>query len=266
MASKEKKTGQLFAKVTICLTIIILITFWIILKKGDLSPPTWTSLFESLIPELLGPLIAFVILYLTFFRHGIDIEHMLKDNGTKWLEKGYESFNDIDWTPYIESSNKVVVVAFYLEKWIVKNEDSFKLFINKTNSRLTVYLPDYRDEELMKRLSQLIPKYSEAQLSEKIINSIHEIQKKTINKRLYPDEITVYLYKYAFNYTLQAFDTKLFMSINELSRESAYKSPFIQMDLNWSSNLRMFYEQEIRTLEKSPASERLNLLKWKKPN
>jgi hypothetical protein len=256
----NNKTSKYLAWMVFIITVLGLLYVYTQISSGFSNETTWIDLLKEIIPGFLGPLFSFFIIYLLFLRLGINIEDVLKKGGTEteWLKRGYETFDEIDWHPYLAKCNKLVIVAFFFEEWVSDNDKSFTKFINKKDTRLVIYLPDYRNEQLLKKIHELIPEYSAEQLATKIKLSITEVKKRVKNKTT--QDISVSLYGNVFNYTIQLFDKEMFLSVNQLCRDKDFKSPFILFDLNNSSQVESFYSGETKTLEQR--SSKIDLNGW----
>lgn len=241
------------------LAITLLIYFWFEISNYEALSVGWLELVKSLVPNILSPLIIFGILYILFFRKGIDIEKIIRGSSPQWFKTAYENYNDIDWSPYLKDSRKLVIVAFFFEEWINNNSAKFNSFLAREDSNLVVYLPNYKNTDLLTKIHQLIPEHSPEVLSNKIQDSIDEIKKRSVDRT---QNVHVSLYDKPFNYTYQLFDKIMFLSFNVLSRERDYNSPFIVFDLVFSKALNKFFDHETASLEHS--SEKLNLNQWTK--
>lgn len=256
--STSDNNNSYLARIIIIAACILLLLVWIGLYewKWDEST-TWNDLGKSVVPELLGPLVAFIIVYFLFIRRNIDIEALAKGQQTDWLKEGYENFDDIDWNPVLKSSKKIVIAAYFFEEWINEYTNSMTHFFSKTDTRLIVFLPDFRNEDVLNKIHAIIPEHSQKELSNKIQNSISEIKRRSIEKH---NDVSIWLYNDAFNYTFQMFDKTMYLSVNQFHREEKFKSPFIVLNLKYSKKLNTFYNKEQRALEKKSTS--LNLNKW----
>lgn len=248
--------GYLAIVIYIITTLVLTLLWFIVTKNTIFSPDSWAKLLESLIPNLLSPLLSFLLIFFVFIRKGIDIENLAR-NG-RWLKEGFESFDDIDWTPKLKSCEKMVIVAFFFEEWLDLHKGLMISFLKNEKSRLVIYLPDYTNNELVNKIHSIIPEHPPEELITKIKQSIKIIKEISQNKA---QDVSISLYKETFQYTYQQFDKELILTLNQHSRATKFKSPFLAFDLSKSKNLDDFYAKETNALEAS--SDKINIQKWK---
>lgn len=179
-----------------------------------------------------------------WIRNNIDNEN--------WIFKGFEEYQDIKWRQYIQQSSEIVFCIFYLDGWIKMNRNDFEDFFNKDNIELTIFLPDYRNMEVLKHINKVIPIYDANKLKERIELSIQEIKDMINNTNALKENINIFLYPHVFNYTFESFNNKfLFVSINEIRRQKTYQSPFFKINLKNSRKIQRFYNEEVNYLKKA---------------
>jgi hypothetical protein len=218
------------------------------------------TLMEHMIPEIVWSMVAFIFAYFFFIR-GKNIGEIIHPDRALWLSNGHENYKSIDWDKLLIKAKEVTIAAFYFEKWIIKHDESFRDFLKKKQAVITIYLPNFKNDKLMDDVVKLIPKYNKEEIIRKITETIREIKKRMDQEKIPAEKIKINLYDNIFNYTLQRFDSKLLFSINELCRETDYKSPYIEIDQNFSFEMQKFFEQELITLEKSSVAFDINTLK-----
>ncbi|HIJ80006.1 MAG: hypothetical protein OEY01_16050 [Desulfobulbaceae bacterium] len=227
--------------------------------EGEIfSINTWKLLVKNLIPELLGTLIPFLVIYYFLVRNGVDVSHAINGKKPLWLIEGFESYSDISWAESISQSKEITFCAFYIDSWIENNTTHLIDFLNKKNTKLTIYLPDYRNEETLRNINKIIPTYTKEILEHRITESIEKIKGIMSREEIKQDKVEISLYPHAFNYTFESFDDKyLFLSINEIRRATTYQSPFFKIELGNSEKIRKFYKGELGNLKE--LSSRLDL-------
>jgi len=247
----EKRQIKLLLVFIASLMVFFLLLLHAYFEGGIYTVETWSVLARNLIPELLGTLIPFLAIYYFLVRNGVDVNDTLTEKGTLWLSEGFESYSDISWSSCIQQSNKITFCAFYIDNWIENNMSEFIDFLNRKNTKLVVYLPDYTKKETLANIRKIIPAYTEKNLEHRIIGSIDKIKTIMKQEKIDSNKVRISLYPHVFNYTFESFDDKnLFLSINEICRTKTYQSPFFKMDISRSDKISRFYRDEIKNLNK----------------
>lgn len=244
--SESKEKNVLF--ITLCLAAVVIVS----ICSFFLYDKSIMDILKALSTNVLSALFIFLFIYLVFINNGVDIDNLIKSRANtlpNWIENAYESFYDINWKKYIIKSKKIIVISFYLEDWLEKHKDELTKLMEKNNSTIDIVLPNYKNEDLLKEITVIIPKYKIDGIKSKIRSSIVELKElnDSSNKT---SKINIYLCDKLFNYTIQVLDKKtVFLSVNELSRKGTYKSPFFQINLTKNSKIKSFFNEEINSIK-----------------
>lgn len=245
----KSSTKHLIIYLTIMALAILALSYFI-MNNNPIST-TLIELVKEIIPDLISSLFAFLLIYFFFTRIGINPKDTIQSKTTPdWLVNGFEKYTDISWTSYIDESSQISIIAFYIDNWIETHDAALRNFLTRESTSITVFLPNYENINLLTKIVELMPSYSNDSLKSRISLSITKLKSlndpNNMNKK-----IKIYLYDRPFNYTLEKFDEKyVFISINELYRNKEYQSPFFMLDLTQSKKIAVFIKEEIASLAK----------------
>jgi hypothetical protein len=169
----------------------------------------------------------------------------------------YENYKDVNWRDLIlESKEEIIIHVHYCDDWLDDNQEHFVEFLNKNNSKVTVFLPDYNDENLMEKLIVLYPDLNREVIRHRIINTINTLS------QLNTDLIKVFLTPHYYSYSRHSFDSIYLISLVEMYRvNSRFMSPVIRIQINDYKKTKDFFDKEINgLLEKSKS---LNWIEYK---
>lgn len=245
--------------------IVVLIVIYFVVAQ---STPTSVirEFILAIITNLIPVLIIFVISYV-LLRHFQEIrsekdtnnliEQMSKrlealfsqhQGRSQIAEICYEVFDEIPWENLFSTARKIDICAQYLNSWIDNKADLIQRFFDN-GGEIRVFLPNYRNEPLVKIIKEGLPDYNEEQIKKKIENTYNKFAEILARANHKEARVEGYLIDSYLLYCGIRFDNRVVaFGLYEHTRRNRVADPAFVVDLSNFPKIQRWFENEISRL------------------
>jgi len=149
----------------------------------DFSRVTLIALLNAILTGMIGFGLWEVFAKRTFAEEILEVANIsqnLRDSGILYC---YSNFKEIEWREILNHSKEIKVFVSYAKTWREQYSDAIDTFINNSG-KMTVYLPDYRNEALMKQYDERFS-YPHGRTKEYVLESARVFSEKSCAVKLY---------------------------------------------------------------------------------
>lgn len=233
---------------SIALIVIIVLFFTIlIIDNWWTSESVWKAPILALISAIQTTALAVVIWDFVakkeFAQEILDLAHISNNITESGITYTYNDFLTINWNEILEPTNKLIIAVSYAYTW--RESNRIKLAqIASSKDALTVYLPDYNNNDVLIELSRRFNK------------TINDVCNKIKESSMAFRELgaTVFLYNGSFQTSFYLADNEAIMAVFKHKKQ---KSTVPAIRVNKSGDLYSFIESELEAIKSNSKMEEL---------
>ena len=149
----------------------------------------------------------------------------------------------IDWNETIRSSQSIVVVVAYSERWYTHNEAALRNFLQRSGNTLRVYLADPASDEALRLLSDKYSDRSVDRIRGKIEETVEHLQSEA---NRYQGSIEIHYYTKPLDFAFYRFNDSILVTLYSQQGRSASVPAFVFNALGTIGN---FYQAEFEVIQ-----------------
>lgn len=165
------------------------------------------------------------------------LSNAFSSSGIKSVDMDFQSIN---WDNVLNSSNQLTIFMVYGRTWRKHNQTAINKFINNKNKKLTIILPNLKDEALMREFDRRFG-YTKGETKELIQGCINSFKDK--------ETVKIFLYDNTFTSSYYLTENEAYMSFFRHSK-SGNNVPVITA-INNKNGFYDFVRQEIETIKQN---------------
>ena len=217
-------------------------------------------LLASVVPNLIGSLLAFIALYFVLERVGIIGGLQTRSIMTlENIKDFYLRHDEMDWGDIIAQAKTLDIVAFYYGRWVRNNFDAFVTFF-RNGGRVRLIMSDPQDVHMMKIVwEQFFDDLGSIdELRQKIVATTSLLEDALEQSGSKVASIDVHYFPDILHYSFVLVNERsLYLSFYEQFRGPNLRSPVVAIDITSDPKLEEYWKMTLESfITKSAGTER----------